>query len=162
MPQGAPTSPALANLVCRRLDARLAALAAKTGAIYTRYADDLTFSFDQPPERGLGHFIWWVGQILGQEGFFENIPKRRIMRRAGRQRVTGLVVNSELSVPRDVRRIFRAKLHRCRKDGVTEQTVGHPLPRAYLLGFASYVAMVQPALGKKLLGEVRELLASTK
>ena len=63
LPQGASTSPALANVVCRRLDARLTHLAHKVSARYTRYADDLTFSFPAEPEVALGRFFWWVDQI---------------------------------------------------------------------------------------------------
>jgi hypothetical protein len=159
LPQGAPTSPALSNLVCRRLDARLSALAARVGAAYTRYADDLTFSFHEEPARGLGHFVWWVNQVLGQEGFVENLKKRRVLRPAGQQRITGLVTNCGLSVPREARRRFRALLHDCARRGVTEEVTGHPEPRAYLLGFASYVAMVQPEAGAKLRATVKRLLA---
>ena len=158
LPQGAPTSPALSNLVCRRLDARLTALASKIGAVYTRYADDLTFSFREEPSRGIGHFAWWVNQILGQEGFRENLAKRRVLRTSGQQRVTGLVTNSTLSVPREARRRFRAVLHSCERLGVTKEATGHDEPKAYLLGFASYVAMVQPELGAKLRAQVQRLL----
>jgi hypothetical protein len=160
LPQGAPTSPALSNLVCRRLDARLSALAAKAGAVYTRYADDLTFSFREEPAHGIGHFSWWVSQITGQEGFVENVGKRRILRPAGQMRVTGIVTNTSLSVPRDARRRFRAMLHDCELRGVTKEVTGHDEPRAYLLGFAAYVAMVQPAAGAKLREEVRRVLAT--
>ncbi len=159
LPQGAPTSPALSNLVCRRLDARLAALAERFGALYTRYADDLTFSFQKEPEGGLGHFAWWVNQIIGQEGFRENLKKRRILRQAGQMRITGLIANRGLSVPREARRRFRALLHDCEQRGITKETTGHDEPRAYLLGFAAYVAMVQPAVGTKLRAEVKRLLA---
>jgi hypothetical protein len=159
MPQGAPTSPALSNLLCRRMDARLSALAAKVGAVYTRYADDLTFSFREEPRAGLGRFLWWVNQIIGQEGFVENLKKRRILRPAGQLRVTGLVTNSGLSVPREARRRFRAVLHACERLGVTKEATGHDEPKAYLLGFAAYVAMVQPELGAKLRAEVKRLLA---
>ena len=82
LPQGAPTSPAIANLVCRRLDMRLQGLADKAGARYTRYADDLTFSFHDGSESqcDIGRFCWWVDQICQQEGFAENSGKRRILR----------------------------------------------------------------------------------
>jgi hypothetical protein len=159
LPQGAPTSPALSNLVCRRLDARLVALAQAAGGVYTRYADDLTFSFHEEPQKGLGHFVWWANQIVGQEGFVENLEKRRVLRPSGQVRVTGVVVNTGLSVPREARRRFRAVLHDCERLGVTKEATGHDEPRAYLLGFASWVAMVQPEAGEKLRAEVRALLA---
>lgn len=156
LPQGAPTSPALANLVCRRLDARLSALAAKAGARYTRYADDLTFSFQEEPAR-LGHFLWWVDQICQQEGFAENPGKRRVMRRAGPQRVTGLVVNSGVHLSRAQRRQFRAILHNCKKEGLESQARGRENFAAWLEGFAAYANMVQPELGARWMEEVRAL-----
>jgi RNA-directed DNA polymerase len=159
LPQGAPTSPALSNLVCRRMDARLAAFAARVGAVYTRYADDLTFSFREEPSRGIGHFLWYANQIVGQEGFVENLRKRRILRPGGRMRITGLVANTALAVPREARRRFRAVLHSCERLGVTPEATRHAEPRAYLRGFAAYVAMVQPALGAKLRADVERLLA---
>jgi retron-type reverse transcriptase len=158
LPQGAPTSPALANLICRRLDERLSGLARRVGAVYTRYADDLTFSFPSPPEVRLGRFFWWVDQICQQEGFAEHNGKRRIMRPKGQQRVTGLVVNETLSVPRAARRRFRAILANCRRHGIASQARGREDFADYLRGFAAYVAMVQPELGRKLVDEVRALL----
>lgn len=165
LPQGAPTSPALANLLCRRLDARLSGLAKRAGAAYTRYADDMTFSFKVPPAGkssdgpSLGRFLWWVEQVCLQEGFIENTAKRRVLRASGQQRVTGIVVNSGLSVPREARRGFRALLHNCKVSGVDSQARGRKDFRAYLLGYASYIKMVHPALGKRLVREVREVLS---
>jgi RNA-directed DNA polymerase len=159
LPQGAPTSPALANLVCRRLDARLAGLARRCGAVYTRYADDLTFSFATAPAVDLGRFAWWVDQICGQEGFVENTRKRRVLRRGNQQRVTGVVVNDKLSVPRAERRRFRAILENCRRHGVASQARGRDDFADYLRGFAAYVRMVQPDLGARFVREVEEILA---
>jgi RNA-directed DNA polymerase len=157
VPQGAPTSPAISNLVCRRLDARLLGLAGRNGAVYTRYADDLTFSFKGRPTE-LGRFRWWVDQICHQEGFFINQRKFRVIRASQRQLVTGIVVNDELRVPRDARRRFRAVLHNCRKHGLEAQSRGHPRFGDYLRGFASYVHMVHPEEGAELLRQVEELL----
>jgi hypothetical protein len=159
LPQGAPTSPALANLVCRRLDMRLDGLARKLGATYTRYADDLTFSFAREPDRGLGRFHWWVDQICQQEGFVENAAKRRVLRQSAQQRVTGVVVNSGLHVPRKERRRFRAILANCRAHGVASQARGRDDFVDYLRGFAAYVKMVQPELGARLVAEVEEIVA---
>ncbi len=157
LPQGAPTSPALANLVSRRLDARLGKLAEKYGATYTRYADDLTFSFREHPEIKLGRFLWWVDGICQQEGFTERADKRRVLRSKHQQRVTGLVVNQKVNIPRDDRRKFRAILHNCAKHGLASQAGDHADFPAYLAGYAAYVHMVDPVLGKKYLDEVARL-----
>jgi retron-type reverse transcriptase len=157
LPQGAPTSPALANIACRRMDARLAALATKSGARYTRYADDLTFSFDAEPKT-LGRFLWWVDQICQQEGFAENARKRRILRKKNQQRVTGIVVNSGSFVPRRERHRFRAILANVKKNGLDAEARGRKDFAAYLLGFAAYVKMVQPDLGAKWVAEVKSLV----
>lgn len=162
LPQGAPTSPALANLACRRLDRRLERLAAKFGAVYTRYADDLTFSFATIPDVRLGRFLWWVDGICQQEGFTERADKRRILRAKHQQRVTGLVVNERVNVPRADRRRFRAILHNCAKHGVASQAKGRDDFEAYLAGYAAYVHMVDPALGKRLLAEVARLLGESR
>jgi retron-type reverse transcriptase len=157
LPQGAPTSPVIANLVCRRLDARLTGLSTSVGAVYTRYADDLTFSFPAPPSRGIGRFFWWVEAICQQEGFSENVSKRRILRPSNQQRITGIVVNDGLSVPLEERRRFRATLANCERDGLASQARGRPDFGDYLVGFASYLAMVHPEQGKDLLRRARAL-----
>ncbi len=156
-PQGAPTSPAISNLVCRRLDARLDGLAKRNKGTYTRYADDLTFSFKKAPP-ALGRFRWWVDQVCHQEGFLVNRRKFHVVRRSQRQLVTGLVVNDELNVPREARRRFRAVLHNCRVHGMESQARGRPRFKEYLRGFASYVHMVHPEEGAELLRQVTELL----
>ncbi|MEO1269971.1 MAG: reverse transcriptase family protein [Myxococcota bacterium] len=161
-PQGAPTSPAISNLICRRLDARLAGLAQRIGATYTRYADDLTFSMDEPPESGLGRFRWWVDQICYQEGFFVNHSKFRVIRKHQRQQVTGIVVNDTLRIPRKERRRFRAILHNCRTHGLASQARGRQGFEDWLLGYASYIHMVHPSEGTRLLSEVKTLLAEAK
>jgi hypothetical protein len=160
LPQGAPTSPAIANVLCRRLDTRLTALAGRAGAKYTRYADDLSFSFAAEPAVGLGRFLWWVDQICQSEGFYENAKKRRVYRRHTQQRVTGVVVNDQATVPRARRREFRALLHRCKKEGLAAMVAKQPGLRSKLAGFAAYVKMVQPELGESLAAQVRALAAT--
>ena len=157
MPQGAPTSPALSNLVCRALDARLDGLARCSGGAYTRYADDLTFSFPAG-FTAIGRFRWWVDQVCHQEGFLVNAKKSHVIRRSQRQTVTGIVINDALRVPRDQRRRFRAILHNCRVHGVASQDRGNPGFADYLRGFASYIHMVHLEEGKELLRQVDELL----
>lgn len=160
LPQGAPTSPAISNLVCRRMDARLTGLAQRSGGVYTRYADDLTFSFKKAEGIALGRFRWWVNQICHQEGFFVNEAKFRVIRASQRQMVTGIVVNDRLRVPRDERRAFRAILNNCQTHGIASQARGNPKFKAYLRGFASYVNMVDPDEGAELLATVTALLGT--
>ena len=158
LPQGAPTSPALANLACRRLDRRLGKLAEKYGATYTRYADDLTFSFSTEPPVKLGRFLWWVDAICQQEGFHERPDKRRILRNKHQQRITGIVVNEAVHVPRADKKRFRAILHNCAKHGVASQAKGRDDFEAYLRGYAAYVHMVEPERGAKLVALVEKVL----
>ncbi len=113
LPQGGPTSPRLSNLVNYRLDARLAATAARHKAAYTRYADDLTFSFAEDVPGQVGSLISSVKAILRDYGYRVHQDKKlRVARRHQRQVVTGLVVNDGVALPRATRRTLRAVAHR--------------------------------------------------
>jgi len=146
-------------LICRTLDKRLDSLAKKLGGDYTRYADDLTFSFHNLPGKGVGRFRWWVNQICHQEGFFVREDKFRVIRSSQQQRVTGIVVNEQLSIPRRDRRRFRAIVHNCEKHGVASQARGRERFEDYLMGYASYMKMVHPEEGAELLAKVKSLLS---
>jgi retron-type reverse transcriptase len=158
-PQGAPTSPAISNLVCRRMDSRLSGLAKRNGGVYTRYADDLTFSF-RTTVPDLGRLRWWVDQVCHQEGFVVHQDKFRVIRSSQRQVVTGIVVNDALRVPRSERRRFRAILHNCKTHGIESQARGRKDFVGWLRGYASYIHMVHPEEGADLLREVAELLGT--
>ncbi|MEC9093515.1 MAG: reverse transcriptase domain-containing protein [Planctomycetota bacterium] len=114
LPQGAPTSPVLSNLVSKRLDSRLSQLAARHQAIYTRYADDITLSFStSKPENGLNKFIGSCFKIIRNEGFVPHVGQKFSVRRNyRRQIVTGLVVNQGARLPREKRRWLRSVAHR--------------------------------------------------
>lgn len=157
LPQGGPTSPAISNLVCRRLDQRLTGLAQKFAGEYTRYADDLTFSFRD--EIDIGRFRWWVDQICFLEGFTIRQDKFRAIRSSQQQHVTGIVVNERMNLPREVRRRFRALLHQCRRDGVAAVAQRQPGIEGYMRGFAAYVHMVDPSDQGKLMHEVDAILS---
>jgi retron-type reverse transcriptase len=112
LPQGAPTSPRLSNLVNIRLDARLAALAKTFGATYSRYADDLTFSFDVDSRETIHNVLGLSKLIVRDEGYeLHQDKKLRVSRRHDRQVVTGLVVNEKVNLPRRTRRRLRAVEH---------------------------------------------------
>ena len=101
LPQGAPTSPAVANICAYRVDCRLAGLAESAGARYTRYADDLAFSGGEDFEHEFAErFHIHVAAILIEEGLAVNHRKTRIMRASVRQSLAGLVVNDQLSIRR--------------------------------------------------------------
>lgn len=150
LPQGAPTSPALANLVCSRLDRRLAGLAAAAGARYTRYVDDLTFSGD----RGLatGRFADRVARIVADEGFAVNPAKTRAVGAARRQQVLGAVVNDRPTLPRPERDALRALLHNCATHGWRSQVRDRDPAtfRDVVLGRVAWASSVDPVLGARL------------
>ncbi|MGY2066097.1 reverse transcriptase family protein [Blastococcus sp. SYSU DS0619] len=150
VPQGAPTSPALANLVCYRLDRWLAALAAAFDATYTRYVDDLTFSGGT--RVGRGRLADLVGEIAREEGFRVNPAKTRTISSARRQDVLGVVVNDHPALPRRERDALRALLHNCATRGWTTQLRGRDAAtfRDHVLGRVAWAASVDPAFGARL------------
>jgi RNA-directed DNA polymerase len=173
LPQGAPTSPAISNALCRRLDARLVGWAAKNGFVFTRYADDLTLSC-QSRDADVGSALAVIRRLATAEGFTVHPDKIRVVRAARRQEVTGVVVNHKPSVPRDQLRRFRAFLYHVGKDGAQGKhwngagAIGGATPESSMrilqsaLGFASYVAMVDPDKGRPLLARVSELMAKQR
>ena len=148
---GACTSPALSNLVARRLDARLAGLADKLGWSYTRYADDLTFSAPGHAAGKVGYLLARLRHIVADEGFTVNEKKTRVLRRNAAQTVTGVVVNRRPGVRRTLVRRLRAILHRARAEGLAAQNrQGHPHFEAWLTGMIAYVTMVNRDQGRRL------------
>lgn len=167
LPQGAPTSPALTNIVCLNLDRRLTGLADKMGLRYSRYADDLTFSLPanststenatQPSDHNqlIGQLLGSVHKILREEGFILNGDKTRIIRMGNQHTVTGMVVNGEgvPRVPRKIKRMLRAALHnldlgQSLRNGETIDT---------LSGYAAWIASAEPELGQRYLAQIAEL-----
>src|SRR4051812_32496901 len=151
LPQGAPTSPALANLCAFRLDRRLTGLARAFGARYTRYADDLVISGDRRLAAAATTLRAAITSIARDEGFAVNARKSRLMTRAGRQRVTGVVVNERLNVARDDYDELKAILHNgARRGPAGENRAGVPDFRAPLLGRIAWVDSLPPARGARL------------
>lgn len=149
LPQGACTSPAITNAICRRLDRRLTALASRHGFTYTRYADDLTFSGDHG--RAVGRLLRSVRSILTSENFKEHPRKTKVMRRSRRQEVTGVTVNAKPAVAREEVRQLRAILHNAVKHGLQSQNRdAHPDFKSYLRGRIAFVSMVDPEKGARL------------
>jgi hypothetical protein len=153
LPQGAPTSPAIANLTAWRLDKRLSALAGKLDASYTRYADDLTFSGSAELARSRKRLVVLVGAVAADEGVSLNFRKTRLLRQGVRQHVTGVIVNVRPNIRREDFDQLKAILTNCIRNGPQDQNRdGHGDFRAYLLGRLSQVRVVHAARGEKLLG----------
>jgi RNA-directed DNA polymerase len=151
LPQGAPSSPMLANLAIRRLDSRLSGWAKSVGATYTRYADDLAFSGDHELARRPDAFIRGVQRIVLDEGHTVNAGKTRVRRSGVRQTVTGIVVNKHANISRHEYDQLKAILHNCVAHGPESQNrIQHNNFRAHLLGRIAWVESVNPPKGQAL------------
>lgn len=158
LPQGAPTSPVLANLVCWRLDKRLEGLAYKLGCNYSRYADDVTFSaagYDYLPGRES------VYGILRDEGFEPNISKTGISHKGQKQKVTGLLVNDRVRVPSAYKRDIYRHLHFCKKFGGREHFAefapGMHYGKEWLQGRILFVNEIEPTVAKDMMLKFNEI-----
>lgn len=146
LPQGAPSSPAITNIILYEFDELVGQWCREQGISYTRYCDDMTFSGDFDP----AEVIRFVRPELKELGFLLNEQKTRIQRPGQQQTVTGIVVNEKLSIPADYRRKLRQELYYCRKLGIQEhlQKIGLEIPeetyRMQLLGKVNYVLQIHP------------------
>jgi RNA-directed DNA polymerase len=166
-PQGAPTSPAITNALCMRLDRRLSGLARTLGYSYSRYADDLAFSWRKPADSAnsraqapIGSLLHGVSTILAAEGFRVHEKKTAVRRAGSSTRLTGLVGNKPTRpdvpparVPRETVRRLRAALHN-REQGKPGKE-GETLHQ--LRGMAAFIFMVDPKKGRAFLDRIDAL-----
>lgn len=182
--QGFPTSPILSNMVCAEMDRQLAELAEKSGVVYSRYADDMTFSSDadvlHAPD---GEFFSQVKAIIEDNGFTLNEKKTRFQRRGQqRQEVTGLNVTDKVNTTRRYMREIRSQLYIWERYGYAElcraayphykakhgKSKGHRrhVNMAHVLrGKIDYLGMVRgknDAFYQKCASRLNELLAKNK
>ncbi len=152
LPQGAPTSPLLASLAAFHFDRRLAGLATAAGARYTRYADDLAFSWPADSRPNPTAFVAHVGGILVEEGFEPHPRKTRVLGCAQSQRLTGVIINDRPNMARREYDVLKAILHNARRDGLAAQNRGnHPDFPSRLRGRIAWLTLLNPARGQKLL-----------
>lgn len=166
---GAPTSPVLSNLICRRLDSRFANLGTRLNFRYSRYADDMTISSG---DGGIVRRLPFFREILREEGFEVHEQKIRIMRQGSRQQVTGVVVNEQPNLPRHELRKLRAVIHNCLTADLETQRIRWALrekglkdPDAFdlesfrrsLYGRVGLVRMVNPRAGNQLLEALKRV-----
>lgn len=156
LPQGAPTSPALSNLVFQRTDRRFAGLAKKMKFRYSRYADDLIFSSNK---NNLPCLIPFFKQILREDGYEVNEGKVRVMRQGQRQEATGVVLNEKANLRREHVRRLRAAVHRLHTHGpegvqLPSRKPGEHEPRFVLQGHLSFLNMINHGQGDALLNVI--------
>lgn len=146
LPQGAPSSPAITNIILHDFDERVGQWCREREICYTRYCDDLTFSGNIHPKEVIG----FVRAELKKQGFLLNGQKTHLQYPSGCQTVTGIVVNEKLNIPADFRRSLRQELYYCRKFGIAEhlrRIGGEESAEAYrmrLLGRVNYVLQALP------------------
>ena len=152
VPQGAPTSPALANLIARRLDTVLAKYSEDQGMTYTRYADDLTFSH---PDKtyDIGKNIKIVEKVIKEAQLQTNYKKTRILRPHRRMLVTGVVINEKLGVPKYKWRNLRARIHNIKKGGSSISLKEYQQIR----GYCEWVRNLNPSRGAQLIQELGKI-----
>lgn len=148
--QGAPTSPSISNLVCRRLDLRLSTLANKLGVNYSRYADDITFSGSEDKLPG----VRLLKNILEDEGFKINWDKLGKFKKGQRQVVTGLLINNRVRIPKKFKKEIYRHLHFCVKFGAYSHfdriNPGKGYKKEWLLGKIKFVYSIEPDEAKKM------------
>ena len=159
LPQGAPTSPALANIICYNLDKRFFCYALKNNLTYTRYADDVTFSCDDP---SLLPNVSFVGKVVESEGLSLNEKKTGTYGQDSRQMVTGILIDGEKAhVPQKFKREIYRHLHFCKKYGTHEHfrhiAPDKSNPRAWIYGKIHYVNAIEPEEAKKMFALADEL-----
>lgn len=153
LPQGSPLSPYLANLAMKKIDFKIAKWVRNYfgDGRYSRYADDIIISSDS---RGILIAKKVVRRILADHGFMINERKWRVMRASGSQRVCGIVVNKKINIPKDERRLYRARVHNVWK----KAKVGEPVEAkeiAHVRGWLSYAYSVSPEYARKELTKLK-------
>lgn len=151
LPQGAPTSPALANLCALHLDMRIEGLAQAMQCDYTRYADDIAVSGSEELRRRVDKVSVLIAAIALEEGFEVNHHKTRVMHQSHRQVVTGIVVNQRINLRRGSYDELKAILHNCDRHGAASQNrAAHNDFRAHIAGRIEYLRTLNPSRGEKL------------
>ncbi len=164
LPQGAPTSPALANIVADRMDKRFEALSEKLGFAYTRYADDLTFSIKGDAKLPS---LKLITKIIEEEKFCVNENKVKFFRKGGKQYVTGLTIANGVNVSKKYRKQISDHIYYCRRCGVKnhlkhlagkEKSNVAPLAfHDWLYGHICFIHSINKGAGIKLLQDFAKI-----
>ena len=172
LPQGAPSSPMITNIICRRLDKRLNGLAEKYDFTYSRYADDMSFSFkkgsivlsneDKEDDITLGKILGIISKIIKEEGFVINEKKTKFLRENNRQAITGIVINNdEIGVPKKWVKNLRAAVFNASKLRDCSSNIPYDVINE-IKGMTSWLSYVNKERYSKIINESEELLSSLK
>ncbi|MHC1754298.1 MAG: retron St85 family RNA-directed DNA polymerase [Methanosarcina sp.] len=154
LPQGAPTSPMISNLIASRLDKRLAGFCKKKKLLYSRYADDITISGGKV----LPRYKTLIFRIITEEGFEINYEKVRIQGRGSRQLVTGLVVNDKVSIGRENKRTIKSLIHKVTENGpIGANDTNNPFFKEMIYGLLSFSNVVEPNFASPLLEMLKNI-----
>lgn len=160
VPQGAPTSPMISNLVFKPIDEEIVNYANNAGIIYSRYADDITISSDED----ISPHMKEIESIIFKHGFVINADKTHVMKDNYRKIVTGLVVSDRVRVPKVYKRRMRQELYYCKQFGIEQHLKNRGKRSAvnykeYMYGKAYFVKMVEPEIGEEFLRELDEIFS---
>lgn len=159
LPQGAPTSPAISNLVVYKMDKKISGLAKKLNFTYTRYADDMSFSTSNDNADNVSRLLFFIKKIILSEGFTIHPDKIHLMRNGMQKKVTGVVVNEKLNIERIQLKKFRALLHNINKNGWKDQQWGKAIHLINAIeGYINYVVMVNPEKGAQFKNSLSEII----
>ncbi|MBX0315490.1 reverse transcriptase family protein [Planococcus glaciei] len=158
LPQGAPTSPYLSHIVCKKLDRKIfIELKSLKNCDFTRYADDITISGEYDITEKIENIIG----IIESLGFEINLKKKRHQLRSQQQMVTGLVVNDKVNIPKSYIRKLKQEIYYCKKYGVNSHmnktNINNSNYKLFLFGKAYYIKMINKDLGEKFLKELDEI-----
>jgi hypothetical protein len=159
LPQGSPCSPAISNIICRKLDKRLEGLANKYKYTYSRYVDDITFSGGKEELKYISAILKYSKKIVKAENFRLHPDKLRIMKRGGKQEVTGVVVNQKTNIDKREYKRFKALIFQIEKDGIQGKNwKGNKKILPAIHGYANFIHQINPELGAKIKPRVKSIL----
>lgn len=159
LPQGSPCSPAISNIICRKLDKRLEGLGKKYNYTYSRYVDDITFSAGKQELKSISAVLKYSKKIIREENFVLHPGKLRIMKRGGKQEVTGVVVNEKPNIDKREYKKFKALIFQIEKDGIQGKSwKGNSKILPAIHGYANFIHQINPELGAKIKPRVKAIL----
>lgn len=164
LPQGAPSSPAIANIVATQMDKRFDKLSEKLGYSYSRYADDLTFSIKNLAKLPTQKLI---RIIISEEKFVINENKIKYFRRGNKQFVTGLTIANGINVPKKYRKFILSEIHYCKTFGpvahLERNSKNQLIPQNtlvyhdWLLGHICFIKSINEKAGNKMFEEFNKI-----